>query len=279
MTKRQLYRLKKRIKAHLKRAAVILALLMAVVLMICGCLYIGERLFGSAKDTETSSNAGEASSESNNDESGTSDQPLDTDSQILNQYNYTYSKPDATGLSICLDAGHGGDDNGTQSGSVIEKDVNLSITKIVASLLKEAGATVTLVRESDVYVDLANRTTFGNQTEADLFVSLHCNYYEADASIKGLEIYYHRNSETSKQYAESITQLLRGTHITDVRDSSQENMQVLRNSSIPAIMIEMGFLSNAEDLELLSDPLYQEYFARVLVESIVEALNPSTTGA
>ena len=283
MTRRELYRLKKRIKAHLKRAAVILALLLAVILMICGCLYIGEHLFQSDKNTESNkdlSNDNEAgTSENQGGEADPSNQVLDTDAQITEKYNYTYSKPDASGLSICLDAGHGGNDVGTQSATILEKDINLSVTQKVAALLEEAGASVSLVRDSDEYVDLADRTTFGNQTGADLYISLHCNYYEADSSINGLEIYYHRNSETSKQYAETMTQLLRGIRDMDVRDSSQENMQVLRNSSIPAIMIEMGFLSNSEDCAALNDPLFQEYFARMLVESIVDVLKPSTTGS
>ena len=64
----------------------------------------------------------------------------------------------------------------------------------------------------------------------------------------------------------------------EVRDATQQNMQVLRNSSIPAVMIEMGFLSNPEECANLNDSLYQEYFARVLVESLVQTLKaPAST--
>ena len=180
---------------------------------------------------------------------------------------------------VILDAGHGGIDGGTQSGDVVEKDVNFAITQKVAALLKEAGATISHVRETDEYVDLADRTYIANQSGASFLLSLHCNYYEGDATISGLEVYYHRNSETSKQYAEILTQLLRNSHAMDVRDASQQNMQVLRNSSMPAIMIEMGFLSNPEECANLSDPLYQEYFSRILVESLVQVLKsePAST--
>ena len=283
MTRRELYRLKKRIKAHVKRAALILVLLLAVVLMICGCLYIFEHLGSSNKktnaDQKIETNNGNADSETNVEEPDTSQQPLTTEDQLLSTYNYQYNKPDASGLHICLDAGHGGNDGGTQSGNVIEKDVNFAITQKVESLLKEAGATVSLVRDTDEYVDLADRTYIANQSGASFLLSLHCNYYEGDTSINGLEIYYHRNSETSKQYAEEMTTLLRAANAMNVRDASKQNMQVLRNSSIPAIMIEMGFLSNPEECANLNDPLYQEYLAHLLVESLTAVLKPTAAGA
>ena len=283
MTRRELYRLKKRIKAHLLRAGVILALLLALVLMICGCLYIFEHAFANDKKIEAgqevNQNETDSSSETNNEEPPVPDEPLSTEDQLLNTYNYEYIVPDASGLHICLDAGHGGNDGGTQSGDIIEKDINFSITQKLEALLKEAGATVSLVRDTDEYVDLADRTYISNQSGASFLFSLHCNYYEGDTSIHGLELYYHRNSEISKQYAEEMTQLLRNANAMSVRDASKQNMQVLRNSSVPALMVEMGFLSNPEECANLNDPLYQEYLARLLCESLVAVLKQTSTGA
>ena len=274
MTRREYNRLKRRAKAHLKRAAVILVLVLAVVLMVCGCLYIGEHLFQKEEKTEENKDPvieNQVSDNTSVDETVV----LDTDTQIKNTYNYEYKKPDAAGLSFALDAGHGGIDGGTESVAgtdVLEKDINLSITQKVAELLKEAGASVSMIREDDEYVDLAVRNTRGNETGADLFVSLHCNYYEGDSSIDGLEIYHHRNSEISKQYAEAMTQYMKDTNTIHVRDASQQNMQVLRNSSMPAVMIEMGFLSNPEEAAKLSDSLYQDFLARMITDSLVETL-------
>ena len=135
---------------------------------------------------------------------------------------------------------------------------------------------MSLVRKADEYIDLADRTYISNQSGASFLLSLHCNYYEGDTSINGLEIYYHRNSETSIQYAEKMTDLLRAANAMNVRDASKQNMQVLRNSSVPALMVEMGFLSNPEECANLNDPLYQEYLARLLVESLVAVLKPAT---
>lgn len=273
MTRRELYRMKKRIKAHLKRAGVILALILAVVLMICGCLYIFEHLFQKEKAVERT-DSGTISNEQTNEDVPPEEGTQEPEESL--PYEYTYIQPDASGLSIVLDAGHGGIDGGTQSGDVLEKDINLSITSKVAALLKEAGATVTMIRETDEYVDLADRTYKSNQTGGNLFLSLHCNSFEDDTSINGLEIYYHKNSETSKQYAETTTQYLKDTQTIHVRDASQQNMQVLRNSSFPAIMIEMGFLSNPEECANLNNPLYQDFLAQMITASIVETLKPTS---
>ena len=287
MTRREYYRRQRRLKAHLKRAAVILALVLAVVLMICGCLYIGERLFKKDDKIEASKDPGNENQEQNqvaNDPvadpvaDSVADPVVDTETQIKDTYHYEYVKPDASGLSIVLDAGHGGNDPGTViNDTILEKDINLAVTQKVAALLKEAGAAVTMIRETDEYVDLSDRNTRGNQITADLFLSLHCNSYEDDSSINGLEMYYHRNSETSKQYAEAMTQHMKNTNIIPVRDASRQNMQVLRNSSMPAVMIEMGFLSNPEECESLNTPLYQDFLARIITTSIVETLKASAT--
>lgn len=281
MTRREYYRRQRRLKAHLKRAAVILALVLALVLMVCGCLYIGEHLFQKDKHTETSKDP--VQENQNQDQSQTTNDPVadpvvDTETQIKDTYHYEYVKPDASGLSIVLDAGHGGNDPGTViNDTILEKDINLAVTQKVAALLKEAGAAVTMIRETDEYVDLSDRNARGNQITADLFLSLHCNSYEDDSSINGLEMYYHRNSETSKQYAEAMTQHMKNTNTIPVRDASRQNMQVLRNSSMPAVMIEMGFLSNPAECENLNTPLYQDFLARMITTSIVETLKASAT--
>lgn len=265
----------RRLKNQLKRIGILLALLIAVILMICGCLYIGEHLFKKDKQSDSKKDPDETNISGDvqpNPDQTVTDPVLDLETQILNTYNYQYAKPNASGIHIVLDAGHGGVDGGTQAGEILEKDVNLTITKKVQTLLEEAGATVTMTRETDDYVDLADRTRIGNQASANLFLSLHCNSYEDDSSITGLEVYYHKNSDISKQYAEAVTQALKDTQTIRIREASKQNMQVLRNSSNPAIMIEMGFLSNPEECANLTDPLYQEFISRMIVEKVISIL-------
>jgi len=121
MTRREFNRLKRRAKAHLKRAAVILALVLAVVLMVCGCLYIGEHLFQKDDKTKTEGSKDPVAKDQQPEDVSSKDPVLDTDTQIKNTYNYEYVKPNASGLHIALDAGHGGVDGGTES--IAEKDV------------------------------------------------------------------------------------------------------------------------------------------------------------
>ena len=275
MMNRRRQRSLRRLKNQLKRIGILLALLIAVILMICGCLYIGEHLFKKDKHSDSKKDPDETNISGDvqpNPDQTVTDPVLDLETQILNAYNYQYAKPNASGIYIVLDAGHGGVDGGTQAGEILEKDVNLTITKKVQTLLEEAGATVTMTRETDDYVDLADRTRIGNQASANLFLSLHCNSYEDDSSITGLEVYYHKNSDISKQYAEAVTQALKDTQTIRIREASKQNMQVLRNSSNPAIMIEMGFLSNPEECANLTDPLYQEFISRMIVEKVISIL-------
>ena len=276
MTRREYNRRMRRIKAQVKRAAVIAALVLSVILMICGCLYIGEHLFQKEEKVEAPQDQNQEQVPENNDAQPVVEDPVpDTDTLILETYNYQYVKPDASGLHLVLDAGHGGNDPGTEDGVIVEKDINLTITKRIAELLKESGATVTMVRETDEYLSLEERSYAGNQTTADLFLSLHCNSFADDTSISGLEAYYHKNSQVSKDYAENLTQALKDSNTIYVRNASKQNMQVLRNSAIPAVMVEMGFLTNPEECARLTDPLYQEFLARLLTEKVVGVLKPA----
>ena len=274
MTRKEFERKKRRLKAKILRISVISALVISLILMFCGCLYIREHLFQKNKKTNVEQDV--TPQTDSTDSTNLPEEPQETepsiDEQILETYNYQYEIPNAVGLHLVLDAGHGGIDPGTEAAHISEKDINLAITKRMAELMQEAGATITMIRETDEYVDLADRSYKGNQTSADLFLSLHCNYFEGDSTIDGLEVYYHRNSDISRQYAENLTQVLKDANVISMRSASKQNMQVLRNSSLPAIMVEMGFLSNPEECAKLEDPLYQEFLARLLTEKVISVL-------
>ncbi len=106
---------------------------------------------------------------------------------------------------MVIDAGHGGSDGGTVSGEVIEKDINLSVAMKLKAILEDNNIEVVLTRSSDEDISLPQRTSFANESNADFFISLHCNYYEDDAQIAGLECCYSSpEAKESKAYAESI---------------------------------------------------------------------------
>jgi N-acetylmuramoyl-L-alanine amidase len=176
------------------------------------------------------------------------------------------------GYTIVLDAGHGGNDQGTAYEEYLEKDINLAVTLKVKEYMELHGADVILTRSEDEHVGLKERTTLANRYEADLFVSLHCNYYEKDDSISGLECYYYNDASPGKAYAEGIFQVISERGNVVVRDVKPENYYVLRNTNAPAVLVEMGYLSNQSDrLNLLSES-YQETLAEDLAQGILESL-------
>jgi len=108
-----------------------------------------------------------------------------------------------------------------------------------------------------------------NDSNADFFISLHCNYYEKDARIAGLECYYNNsNAAESKAYAESIINAVSLSEDIETRYAKTEGYYVLRNTQMPAVLVEMGFLSNYSESQKLLDDDYQESLAQRIAEGI-----------
>ncbi len=168
-----------------------------------------------------------------------------------------------------MDAGHGGSDGGTVSGKAVEKDINISVALKLKAILENDNIEVILTRSSDENISLANRTSVANGSNADFFISLHCNYYEKDTQIAGLECYYNNSNETeSKEYAESIIDAVSLSEDIETRYAKTEDYYVLRNTQMPAVLVEMGFLSNDSESQKLLDDDYQESLAQRIAEGI-----------
>lgn len=97
--------------------------------------------------------------------------------------------------TVVLDAGHGGEDGGTVEQTAMEKEINLAVVLKMRELLENQDIRVVLTREQDMFMKLEERVQVANGEKADLFVSIHCNYYEKDSSIYGLECYYCKGAE------------------------------------------------------------------------------------
>lgn len=171
---------------------------------------------------------------------------------------------------IVLDAGHGGRDQGTSAGEILEKEINLSVVKKLAEELEDAGATVILTREEDVKIGLEERAAFANQNEADIFVSLHCNYCEDDAGVQGLECYYREDSDDGRILAEQIVQSVETEDGIKNRGTRTADFRVLRKTDMPAVLIEMGYLSNKTECERMADETYQKLLAEKIAEGILK---------
>lgn len=173
-------------------------------------------------------------------------------------------------FTLILDAGHGGNDVGTGDSSYYEKDINMDIVNEMVPLLEYCGVKVLLTRDGDETVALEERSGFANDSEADRFVSIHCNYCEGDASVAGLECYYWETSGIGQSYAESIVHAAEESGEIKVRGTRTQDFHVLRETQITSVLIETGYISNREEGKKLMDSDYQKTLAFYLVKGIIE---------
>lgn len=252
--RRKHYQRKRQIIVYSLRIGILLAFVLLMVLMVCGCLYLHD--FFQAK--KTSSTGTKEVKKYNVLQEGKSS----FESAVRSIHNKV----------VVLDAGHGGKDAGTLSGQVYEKDITISVVKKMEKLLSEQGIEVLLTREDDSFLELEERVQIANEAQASLFMSIHCNYYEEDASVCGLECYYHKDSRTGKEFAEGIIADLEKVEEIIVRSAKAEDFYVLRHTDMPAVLVELGFLSNKKECKSLTLSQYQDKLANNLVESIIQKL-------
>lgn len=180
--------------------------------------------------------------------------------------------------TVIIDPGHGEPDGGAVGvDGVIEKDINLSISLKIKSLLDVFGYTVILTRKDDnaIYdegsktirkkkvTDLHNRLEIVNSRPNAVFISIHQNIYKSSKS-SGSIVFYSPNNEKSKQLAETvqtgITTMLQPQN-TRLVNQAKKNLYILYYAKSPAIMVECGFLSNPDECKLLQDDTYQSKMA------------------
>ncbi len=173
---------------------------------------------------------------------------------------------------IVLDAGHGGKDQGTSYGDVLEKDITLEITKKTQEILKNSGYRVKLTREDDTFINIHKRAEAANKKNARVFVSIHCNSLEK-GQADGIETYYAESKETDSQaLAQAIqTDASEKTKALD-RGVKTEDYVVVKETGMPAALIEVGFLSDANERELLQQEEYQQKLAEGIAAGILEYL-------
>jgi N-acetylmuramoyl-L-alanine amidase len=167
---------------------------------------------------------------------------------------------------IVLDAGHGGHDSGAVSiTGKFEKDFTLSMVKKVKALLEQVpGVEVLTTRIDDTFVELDDRAAFANDNKADVFVSIHGNNYTATTA--GVETYYGRDDSIA--LANQIhPYILAATGFPD-RKVRQEDFRVVLKTTMPAVLLEVGYLSNPEE----EAPMYTEAFQDRVAAAIVKAL-------
>lgn len=172
---------------------------------------------------------------------------------------------------VILDAGHGGTDPGEVVGGIQEKHINLQITYKLKAFLEARGITVILTREEDIFLELMERVDLANGYDAQLFVSVHCNSYDESTSVSGFEIYYHQDTQ-AKALADAILSDLAATGQLKIRSVKVGNFAVIKYTNMPAILLEMGFLTNEQERKKLCTEEYQQMLADTIASSIVRML-------
>lgn len=175
---------------------------------------------------------------------------------------------------ICIDAGHGGSGANGDPGAVFngrkESDDVLKLAKAVEKILINQGQTVIMTRTTDELVTLANRTKIGNNSNADIFVSLHRNSF-TNSTANGLEIWIQAGrSISTTEAATSVYNALVSVGVQTKRGVKKGDYHVCRESKMPAMLVELGFISNVEDNRLF-DVNFDKY-ALAIAKGIMYAL-------
>lgn len=173
--------------------------------------------------------------------------------------------------TVALDAGHGGWSSGAVYGGVREKDLNLPITLRVGELLAGRVQQVVMVRSGDEYIDLYDRCDIANAAGADVFLSIHCNANE-NPDIQGVFTYSYPGSEGGLDLAGPVPREVARASGGRDRGLLTNDYVVLRETAMPAALLECGFLSNPAERSLLADPAYQEKLARGAATGILAYL-------
>lgn len=171
---------------------------------------------------------------------------------------------------VIIDAGHGGSDAGAVGvGGLREKDVVMSISYEVAQILQQNGVQVVMTRTDDRTVELEPRVAMANRTNATLFVSIHANA-ATNPAASGLETYYYSSGYRLAQY---IQNNIVGTfpQIPN-RGVKQARFYVLRNTSMPSVLVETGFVTNNYDAYMLADPAQRSRMAQAIAQGILQYL-------
>lgn len=204
---------------------------------------------------------------------------------------YVNSVPSTSdSYTVVIDSGHGGNDPGkiTPDG-IFEKDINLAIALKLKTYLEASDVHVIMTRTTDSGLydsdasnkkaqDMKKRIEIMESGNADLVISLHQNSY-SDSAIHGAQVFYYATSSASKSLAETLQEIL----IRDLDPSNHrqakanDSYYLLKKTSLPAVIVECGFLSNPEEAARLKSDSYQDQIAWVLHLGILQYLNRSTS--
>lgn len=179
-------------------------------------------------------------------------------------------------------ASHGGRDPGTRYHKILEKDLNLELSKVLRDTLLKQGATVHMIREEDEDLsskwdsgkkrgDLYRRILFIQKVKSDLYLSIHLNWFN-NSYHQGAEVLYNPINKNNKILGERIMESFKKNTYTK-RKLITTDLYLYRNTRVPGVLIECGFLSNPNERYLLQTEKYQKKVAEVITDGVIEYIN------
>ncbi|MCD3351776.1 N-acetylmuramoyl-L-alanine amidase [Clostridium botulinum] len=168
-------------------------------------------------------------------------------------------------MKIFIDPGHGGSDSGATGNGLLEKDIVLDISLKEAKLFKELGHDVKLSRSSDIYIPLSRRALGANNWGADLFISNHVNAGGGIGSEVWHSIYGGKGKEYASRVEENLAEIFKSRGIKSKKGQNGDYLYVIRNTKMPTILNEFGFIDNLGD----SQKLKREDIRQKCAEAVV----------
>ena len=185
------------------------------------------------------------------------------------------------GRVIVIDPGHGGRDPGTIYGNIYEKDINLAISKVLERVLSSRGAIVYMIRSDDsdlssVYdklkkrADLYRRILFigDEDKKTDLYLSIHINWYK-NPSWGGAEVLYNSINPNNKILGEVIMKHFK-KDLNTKRTLKKTELYLYKNTRVPGVLLECGFLSNPNERYLLQQEIYHEKLSLSITNAVID---------
>jgi N-acetylmuramoyl-L-alanine amidase len=196
--------------------------------------------------------------------------PVDPPKPVIEHLKPLVVKPATSlfGKTIVLDAGHGGHDVGAKGLEYVEKDLCLKLCQTLQQQLEARGARVIMTRPSDTYVSLGERCVIANSSNADLFISIHLNSTPTRNSATGTETYWH--TPQSQRLARALHRRVVSVVGSQDRGIRNRRFYVIRNTEMPSVLLEIGFINNKNDEALISQSQFQQNLAESLTLGVLD---------
>ena len=199
--------------------------------------------------------------------------------QMIKKEMEEYREERQKTVIVVVDAGHGGKDQGAEKNGVMEKKLNIDIAKRLGKLLEKHNINVVYTRQEDEFIDLWSRANIANGLNATLFISIHNNIMPDDTSYHGTETLYcedapaQQKSMTGKIFAQNIQkQLVYDLGMKDNGIIERPNLAVLKFTSMPAVIVEVGYMSNKADRTKLCSKEFRQKSAQSMCTAIIRTL-------